>query len=150
MCESVKGYRARLSAILRTPIITPILRERALAGAITGACVAQVGLFALTGHGWQCPIRAALGIPCPGCGLTHAAMLLFQGKWGESLSEHAFVPIFLLGLVLVAIGSLLPGNWRDKLVNLVSVVEQRTGITALVLIALMGYWGIRLLLAVKV
>jgi hypothetical protein len=121
-----------------------------MAGVITGACVAQVGLFALTGHGWQCPIRAALGIPCPGCGLTHATMLLFQGKWRDSLSEHAFAPFFLLGLVLVAVVSLLPGKWRDSVVNLVTVVERRTGITALVLIALMGYWGIRLLSAVRV
>lgn len=145
MCDSIVGHRVDLSEALRTPIIAPILKERLLAGVISGASVAQVGLFAMTGHGWQCPIRAALGIPCPGCGLSHAALLLFQGKWKDSLAEHAFAPIFLFGLVLVAVVSLLPRKWRDRAVKLVSVVESRTGITALLLIALMGYWGMRLL-----
>ena len=137
MYDSIVGHRVQLGKALRTPILAPILKERLLACVISGASVAQVGLFVITGHGWQCPIRAALGIPCPGCGLTHATLLLFQGKWKDSLTEHAFAPIFLFGLVLVAVVSLLPRQWRDSVVKLVSFVEMRYGISALVLIAIM-------------
>lgn len=148
MCDSLANHLVRPFDALRTPILASIMRDRMMSFAISAACVIQVGLFASTGHGWQCPIRGALGIPCPGCGLSHATLLLFQGKWRQSFAEHAFAPIFLIGLVLVAVVSLLPGKWRAMAVGTVSGIEKRTGITAIILVALMGYWGMRLLSAV--
>lgn len=150
MCAYAACNANRMRAMLNAPIIAPILRDRVLSTALLGACAAQVTAFFVTGHGWQCPIRAALGIPCPGCGLTHATLLLFQGKWQDSLSEHAFASIFIFGLVLVAVASLMPRKNRDQLAKLVATVESRTNVTTLVLISLMGYWGIRLLLSVRV
>ena len=40
-----------------------------------------------------CVFRAVTGLPCPGCGLTHAASSLLRGEVVESLLYHAlFVP----------------------------------------------------------
>ncbi len=37
-----------------------------------------------------CPSRFLLGIPCPGCGLTRAFVLLFQGKIVEATIMHPY------------------------------------------------------------
>lgn len=144
MCDHGNVNHLHIADILTTPIITPILKERYLPYVLTAFGIVQVTLVASGQHGWQCPIKAALGIPCPGCGLTTATVLLLQGKWRESLSTHAFAPIFLVGLLLITVVSLLPGRWRVKAVDAVARLEKRTGFAAVVLIALMGYWGMRL------
>ncbi|MCR4690348.1 MAG: DUF2752 domain-containing protein [Lachnospiraceae bacterium] len=45
-----------------------------------------------------CPMQIVCGIPCPGCGLTRAGVLLLQGKVAESFRMHPF----LMGWVLLA------------------------------------------------
>ena len=145
MCDTENHSHLHISDILTTPIVTPILKERYLPYILAGFGVAQITLVASGQHGWQCPIKAALGIPCPGCGLTNATVLLLHGKWRESLATHAFAPIFLVGLLLITVVSLLPGRWRAKAVDAVALMEKRTGFAAIVLLALMGYWGMRLL-----
>jgi hypothetical protein len=86
---------------LTKPILTPILGERWLPLLFAGVGVVQVGMLATLGHGWPCPVKAALGIPCPGCGLSTATLQLLQGKWKESLTTHAFAPLFLFGLIVI-------------------------------------------------
>ncbi len=52
------------------------------------------GLFA-------CPIRAATGQWCPGCGLTRATHHLFRGNVAQALSFNLFAPLVLAALVAV-------------------------------------------------
>ncbi|HEU4753096.1 MAG TPA: DUF2752 domain-containing protein, partial [Armatimonadota bacterium] len=40
-----------------------------------------------------CPTAAFFGIPCPGCGLTRATLLLAQGQLGAALRVHPLVPL---------------------------------------------------------
>src|ERR1051326_6721478 len=71
--------------------------------------------------GWQCPLLQATGHPCPGCGLSRAAVALLRGNWKLSLTLHAFAPILLAALALVGIASFLPQQHRQ---NLIYTVEK--------------------------
>jgi hypothetical protein len=40
-----------------------------------------------------CPTRAAVGVPCPGCGLTRASLAALQGDLGAAMAFHPLMPI---------------------------------------------------------
>lgn len=40
-----------------------------------------------------CAIRLALGVDCPGCGMTRGLSHLWRGHWRESISHHPLSPI---------------------------------------------------------
>ena len=134
-----------LNQRLSAPILAAILRDRRLALAVSGVAALNLALFALHAPTWQCPMLNAFGVPCPGCGLTRAIALLFQGDWRASITMHAFAPFFLVGLVVIGLGGLLPGRGRQAFIGNVQKVEQRTAITTLLLAALFAYWLARLL-----
>jgi hypothetical protein len=48
-----------------------------------------------------CPIRALLGIPCPGCGLTRALLLCFHGDFAASLDLHPLAPALLAQTIIL-------------------------------------------------
>ena len=50
--------------------------------------------------GKTCLLRILLGIPCPGCGLSRAALLLFSGHPTESIALHPFLLPLLFVLLL--------------------------------------------------
>jgi hypothetical protein len=60
------------------------------------------------------------------------------------LTFHAFAPVFVVGLFLVAVAAILPEKPRQQLGAYVELIEQRSGVTALLLIGLMCYWVARL------
>jgi 4-hydroxy-3-methylbut-2-en-1-yl diphosphate synthase IspG/GcpE len=75
----------------------------------------QVGGFAVLGAvgvaaalGWiRCPLAALYHIPCPGCGMTRAMVLLVTGHVAASLRMNALaLPVALAsaGLVVAAFG----------------------------------------------
>ena len=134
---------------LKSQICSPILASVAqnqLAGLmVAGSAGLQVGLVGLGLPGWQCPFLHILGVPCPGCGLTRAVVALLQGDWQRSLELHAFAPILMVALLLMAWSVILPPKQRTWFLACLEVVERRTGITAILLISLMIYWLIRLL-----
>jgi|GEM_PF-2252541 len=119
-----------------TPALTPFIESRALALTIVGCAATQTLLVFFGLPSWQCPIRAATGIPCPGCGLGSALALLLKGRWLESLERHAFAPIFLLAFVVIAIASLLPSAWHQKVVDVMSRAERQTGFAVVIVLAL--------------
>jgi hypothetical protein len=125
--------------------ISSILRDRRFALVFTGGVGLQLGLSALSFHPWPCPIFSATGVPCPGCGLTRAIMLLLQGELRESIHFHAFAPIFLfLSVALVAL-LLLPKTISQPIVHKAEVFERQTGLTVIILTGLILYWLARLL-----
>jgi hypothetical protein len=134
-----------LKALWHQPVFSSVLSNRAETAAIVGFGVVHIGLN-LAGHSfWNCPILAATGIPCPGCGLTHATMQLLHGDIVSSLKTHAFAPAFLVALVIMVAVLILPEAARSRLINFVNRLETRNGITAWGFSLLMLYWAIRLM-----
>jgi len=131
---------------LFVPVLASLLENRLVALLLGGIAALQIGLVAVGLDGWQCPVKATLGVPCPGCGLSTAMVLLLQGEWRAALATHVFAPIFLLGLILMAVVSVLPGRLHRGAVRWIATLERRTGMVTFVLLALVVYWGVRLLL----
>lgn len=42
-----------------------------------------------------CPMVLLTGLPCPGCGMTRAAVLFFQGHWLAAWRMHPFFYVLL-------------------------------------------------------
>ena len=55
------------------------------------AAVVSPVLFAVLNEFPLCPSAGLLGLPCPGCGLTRATLLLLQGEFSRALSMHPLV-----------------------------------------------------------
>ncbi len=125
--------------------ISSILGDRKLAFVLAGATGLQFALVSLKLPAWDCPILHLTGIPCPGCGLTRAIMLLLQGDVLASIRFHAFAPIFLIAIVVVALAALLPKSLIQSVISRTELLERQTRLTALVLTGLILYWVARLL-----
>ncbi len=50
-----------------------------------------------------CPLAGVFGVPCPGCGLTRAALALLHGNLRGAVGLHPLAPLVvpLLGLVVL-------------------------------------------------
>lgn len=127
------------------PVLSALWRERGLAWAVLAAAAAQVALVSAGLPGWPCLLKAATGIPCPGCGLSRAAAALVGGDLHASLRTHAFAPLVVLALALTAPALLLPEGPRLALISGVESLERRTGATVFALTGLLVYWLVRLL-----
>ena len=132
---------------LRSPALASLLRRRRLAVVISVTAVVQTALVRAGLPGWPCPVAHTLGLPCPGCGLTRAAIALLHGDWRTALALHAYAPVFLLALLLFACAALLPARPRDLLVGGVAAFERRTGASAVLAVGLVVYWLARFVLA---
>jgi len=132
-------------SILFRPTLSTILRDRRLAWAVTGAAFLQLilGFFHLPG--WVCPIFQVLHIPCPGCGLTRASVLFIRGDWQQALTMHAFAPMLLVALAIIAFAVVAPGNQSNYMISKMEILERYTGVTNVLLIGLVIYWLARLL-----
>lgn len=125
--------------------ISSILRDRRFALVFAGGVGLQIGLSALRLHPWQCPIFSSTGIPCPGCGLTRAIVLLLQGEWRASIQYHAFAPIFLFFSVATLVAILLPRSISGPVIYKAEALERQTRLTVIILTGLILYWLARLL-----
>ena len=143
LCGQGEEAGRRLS--LRAPVLSLLMRRRGVAGVVFGAVALQAVLVGLGVAAWQCPFRAATGLPCPGCGLSRAAVLLLKGEWAASWALHPFAAVFLLGAVLVGAGFLLPERASWRLANAVEKIERRTGVTVILLTAAGGFGLVRLI-----
>lgn len=135
-----------IASRLTTPVLAPLLASRPATLAIAGAAAAQAALVTLGLPGWPCPILHGTGVPCPGCGLSRAIVALLSGEWAQALTLHAFAPLVLLALVLIAVAAALPARRRASFVRAVAYAERRTGLTGLALVGLLIYWAARLAL----
>lgn len=65
----------------------------------TAGLVAVLWIGLTLVFGAMCPSVLIFGLPCPGCGMTRAAVSLFTGNWQEVMQYNPMV-IFWLGAVL--------------------------------------------------
>ena len=122
------------------------LHNRRFGFVLIGALAVHFTLSLLGLPGWQCAFLKVTGIPCPGCGLTRACMLLAQGDVRGAINFHAFAPIFLLLIVVLIVGTLLPRSLSEPLILKAEVLERQTGITIIIMGGLILYWLARLVL----
>lgn len=125
--------------------VSPLLRDRKFVLVVAGTAGVQIALVSLNLPGWGCPFFRVTGIPCPGCGLTRAVILLLKGDLQASLRFHAFAPIVLLTAVALILVLLLPRSITQPAISKVTMLEQQTGFTVIILVGLILYWLARLL-----
>ncbi|MBR4758816.1 MAG: DUF2752 domain-containing protein [Lachnospiraceae bacterium] len=70
------------------------------------AVVIYIFLFQLLFH-TCCPMQLILGLPCPGCGLTRAGLLLLGGHPIEAFFMHPFLYAWIALLLIWAVGRYL-------------------------------------------
>ena len=133
--------------LLQNPLspVFPVLRDRKFTLILAGAAGVQIALVSLSLPGWDCPFLRLTGIPCPGCGLSRAVILLLKGDFAGSLRFHAFAPIFLLAAVAVILTVLLPKSVIQPAISKAELLERKTGFTVIILVGLILYWLGRLL-----
>ncbi len=81
-----------------------------------------------------CPFHMASGLPCPGCGMTRAFLLLGQLRIGDALAAHPLAPGLLLAMLWTLAGA--PGRSRIP----------RDAVATALLALVLGVWLVRLLL----
>ena len=133
------------SPTIFTPIVSTILRDRKLTTAIGGVAFLQLLLAFIGLPGWQCPFFHALGLPCPGCGMTRATLFLAHGELREAMVMHAFAPLVVIALAIISLCAVSPRPYVQAVADKAEALERYTGITALLLIGLLLYWVARLL-----
>ena len=77
---------------LFSPTLALLLQRRSLAVAISAAACGQMILVRAGLPSWPCPFAHALGVPCPGCGLSRASVALVAGDWRTAFMLHAYAP----------------------------------------------------------
>jgi hypothetical protein len=134
----------RIKDGLFAPVLGPLMQNRWIISLLATLTVVQVALTATGITAWQCPLRSTLGVPCPGCGLTRAMVMLAQGHWKAAIDLHAFAPIFFGVGILLVIGSILPAGLQKKIAYRITAFERLTGIVALLILSILAYWILRI------
>ncbi|HSS21343.1 MAG TPA: DUF2752 domain-containing protein [Pyrinomonadaceae bacterium] len=122
------------------------LRNRRFGLVLMGALVVHFTLSLLGLPGWQCAFFRLTGVPCPGCGLTRACMLLVKGDVRDAIVLHAFAPIFVLLIAILILATVLPKSLTEPFILKAEILERQTGITIIILTGLILYWLARLVL----
>ncbi|MDX2013555.1 MAG: DUF2752 domain-containing protein [Myxococcaceae bacterium] len=91
-------------------LLTPWSRRAAL------VAFAGTFLFPVGGLGVDlCPLHAATGLPCPGCGVTRGLSALSQGDWHFAVGANPFVLMLWPFLALLGALAFVPQARVDRL-----------------------------------
>ena len=124
-------------------VFATLIEDRKMAAGVCGAAVLHLGCTAIGLPGWPCPLLSALGVPCPGCGLSRGTLALLRGEVGRAMTLHAFAPVLLGAVTLLFAAAVLKPDARQRLSETVHEIEIRTRITVWMLLALLAYWTLR-------
>ncbi len=113
---------------------------RAMRGGVVGFAVLGAAAVAAA-LGWiRCPLAALYHIPCPGCGMTRAILLLASGQVRDSLRTNALASPVLATSAILAWAAFAPDGRgpgaRSRL---------RLALTAAIVTygAAVVFWGLR-------
>jgi hypothetical protein len=121
-------------------IIAPLLADRRIAAVLSTAAVAIVVLKMIGVSGWQCPMHAVIGQPCPGCGLTRAMAALAGGNWQAAVQLHPLAPLVAATIFLLVAVAVLPAAVGRKITASAAIVEGRSGVGWLGILAAISHW----------
>jgi len=133
----------------RPSVLAELLDDRRQVRVIAAALVSYLGLGAAGALGfaplaWPCPVRWALGLPCPGCGLTTGTLALLGGHPAAALAAHPLAPLALALGLLVVTAALLPAPIAARFAAGVRRLEGAAPFDMLAAIALIAVWLTRL------
>lgn len=87
--------------------------SRALAAAVMAASF----VFPLNGLGVDlCPLHAASGLPCPGCGLSRGIASITQGDFARAWRMNPFSFLAWAAFVALVLVSVLPASRRRQFI----------------------------------
>ncbi len=81
---------------------------------------AYLGVMSLLGIP-ICPLVLFTGLPCPGCGMTRAALLFLKGHWLQAFEMHPFFYVFLALAISVFISRYILDRAIPKMRWIVSI-----------------------------
>ena len=125
--------------------LSALLRNRRFGLILTGALSLHIIFVLLHLPLWECPFFKVTGLPCPGCGLTRACLLLVQGDVQAAMKFHAFAPVFVILISMMMIATVLPKTVTEPLIQKAETLERKTGVTLIIFSGLILYWLARLL-----
>jgi hypothetical protein len=115
---------------------------RAFAGVVVAAAAVEFALIAARLPAFPCPTQA-LGFTCPGCGLGRGVVALLSGDFESMLRLHAFAPLAVLGLVLLALSAALPAPHGPRVAEVLARAASRRTFGVAMGAALVIYWIVR-------
>ena len=59
--------------------------------------------FRLLPFSFFCPIKKITGFPCPGCGMGHAIISVFNGNYLDALNFNFLIFPFLFSIIIIVI-----------------------------------------------
>jgi hypothetical protein len=125
-------------------LMADLVSSSRMATALLLAGVLQIALVSLGAPGWPCPFQEALGLPCPGCGLSRASVALLHGDLRSALLIHPFVVLVPAFLILVGAGALLPPPLRERVAAGLRRLEARVPLGLIAVIAFITFGLMRL------
>ncbi len=123
-----------------------LLHTRTATVLCAGFFAAQTFLVATGLPAIPCWFHAWTGLPCPLCGISHSIGALVRGHIRNGLALHPFGLAALLLGILICTAALLPEDHRLALASGFEKIEQRTGISAILVIMLFAFWFVRMTL----
>lgn len=142
--DSVSNSLRRMTTRGFSPLIGPVLRNRTLCALLLAAWLVQVGWVFCGLNGWSCPLRGALNLPCPGCGLTRATVCLLQGQIRMALDFHLLSPAVLATAILLVIGAVRANPLYQWVLESLESMERRIPFTGIVLTGFLLHWAFTL------
>ena len=127
--------------------LAALLRNRKFGLILIGALSLHTIFVLLHLPLWECPFFKVTGLPCPGCGLTRACLLLLQGDVPAAMRFHAFAPVFVVLISMMTIATVLPKTVTEPFIQKAELLERKTGVTLIIFSGLILYWLARLLLS---
>jgi len=128
-----------------SPVLGPLVRNRQAIVLLAAVTIVQLTLTAAGSTAWQCPLKSALGVACPACGLTRAMVLFAQGHWKAAIDLHAFAPLFLGAGIFLVVVSILPAGIQQKIADQIATFERLSGIVGLLSLSILAYWILRII-----
>lgn len=90
-------------------------------GAVGGLMLLYMAVVSLF-FGTCCPIRIFTGLPCPGCGITRAAVLLVTGRWQQAWQMNPVIFAIALAALYFAANRYLLGRKAKEMKWVVAAI----------------------------
>ena len=96
----------------------------------------------LSGAGYRCPLRAIVGVPCPTCGGTRAAVAMGRLRFGRAFAFNPLVAIGWCTAALFVPYAAIVVLWRKNRLRLADVTARDANVLrALVIGVVLANWA---------